>query len=90
MIFNRDDMDDIPKEWHDMARRDISKRRMLASAGAGFSVGDVFSSVFGTSAADAYSVPTMLSVPELEQVPAMDSGAAMTSMEVVRSEERPR
>ena len=43
MTLNRNDMDGITKEWHDMARRDILKRRMLASAGACYSVGDVFS-----------------------------------------------
>ena len=57
MTRNRDAMDDITKEWHDMARRDILKRRMLAAAGVCFSAGDVFSSGFGTSAADAFSAP---------------------------------
>ncbi|KAE8816519.1 Lactation elevated protein 1 [Hordeum vulgare] len=33
MALNRDDMDDIAKEWHDMARRNIFKRRMVAAAG---------------------------------------------------------
>ena len=33
MTMNRNDMDDITKEWPDMARRDILKRRMVASAG---------------------------------------------------------
>ena len=33
MSMNRDDMDDLTKTWHDMARREILKRRMVASAG---------------------------------------------------------
>ena len=57
MTLNRNDMDNITKEWHDMARRDILKRRMVASAGACYSADDVFSSGFGTSAADAFSAP---------------------------------
>ncbi|KAE8807016.1 TGACG-sequence-specific DNA-binding protein TGA-2.1 [Hordeum vulgare] len=57
MTLNRNDMDDITKEWHDMARRDILKRRMLASAGACYSAGDVFSSEFGTNVVDAFSAP---------------------------------
>ena len=58
MTLNRNDMDYITKEWHDMARRDILKRRMLASAGACNSAGDVFSSGFGTNVADAFSART--------------------------------
>ena len=41
MTMTRIDMDDITKEWHDMARRDILKRRMLAAAGGCFHAGDV-------------------------------------------------
>ena len=52
--MNRNDMDDITKELHDMATREILKRRMIASAGACYSADDVFSSGFGTSIADAY------------------------------------
>ena len=57
MTLNRNDMDDITKEWHDMARRDILKRRMLASVSVCYSAGDVFSSGFGTNVADAFSAP---------------------------------
>ncbi|XBI86051.1 hypothetical protein VPH35_094074 [Triticum aestivum] len=57
MTLNRNDMDDITKEWHDMARRDILKRRMLALAGACYSAGDGFLSGFGTNMADAFSKP---------------------------------
>ncbi|KAE8817405.1 Lactation elevated protein 1 [Hordeum vulgare] len=32
MSMNRDDMDDLTKTWHDMARREILKRRMVFSA----------------------------------------------------------
>ncbi|KAE8818544.1 Lactation elevated protein 1 [Hordeum vulgare] len=46
ITMNHNIMDDITKEWHDMARRDILKRRMLASAGACYSAGHVFSSGF--------------------------------------------
>ena len=49
--------------------------------------GDVFSSVFGTNVADAFSAPSDAFGPELEEVPVMDLGAAMASMEVVRSED---
>ncbi|XBH92635.1 hypothetical protein VPH35_083719 [Triticum aestivum] len=90
VALNRNDMDNITKEWHDMARRDILKRRMLASAGVCYSAGNVFSSGFGTNVTDAFSAP------------ADDFGAGvgtsvgdgfrggMTSMDVMRSEERPR
>ena len=57
MTMNRNDMDDLTKEWHDMARRDILKRRMLASASACYSAGDVFSTGFGTNVTDAFSAP---------------------------------
>ncbi|KAE8772856.1 Lactation elevated protein 1 [Hordeum vulgare] len=49
--LNRNDMDDIIKEWHDMTRRDILKRRMLAC----YSGGDVFSSGIGTNIVDDFS-----------------------------------
>ena len=45
--MNRNDMDDLIKEWHDMARREILKRRMVASASACYSAGDVFSAPYG-------------------------------------------
>ncbi|KAE8808493.1 Lactation elevated protein 1 [Hordeum vulgare] len=35
MSMNRDDMDDLTKTWHDMARRAILKRRMEDSAPCG-------------------------------------------------------
>ncbi|KAE8790124.1 TGACG-sequence-specific DNA-binding protein TGA-2.1 [Hordeum vulgare] len=57
MTLNRDDMDDITKEWHDMVRRDILKWRMVAAAGGCFNAGDVFPTGVGTSAADAFSAP---------------------------------
>ena len=40
-----------------MARRNILKRRMLASASACYIVRDVFSTRFGTNVADAFSAP---------------------------------
>ena len=57
MTLNRNDMDDLTKEWHDMARRDILKRRMLASTSVCYSAGDVFSTGFGTNVADVFSAP---------------------------------
>ena len=57
MTLNRNVMDDITKEWHDMARRDILKWRMLAADGACYSADDVFSSGFGSNVADVFSVP---------------------------------
>ena len=39
-------MDDLTKTWHDMARREILKRRMVASAGVCYSFGDVFSAPY--------------------------------------------
>ncbi|KAE8787939.1 ALA-interacting subunit 1 [Hordeum vulgare] len=41
MTLNRNDMDDINKDWHDTTRREILKRRMLAfyNGGDGFSYG---------------------------------------------------
>ncbi|XBH70251.1 hypothetical protein VPH35_097949 [Triticum aestivum] len=57
MTMNHNDMDDLTKEWHDMARREILKRGMVASASACYSVGDVFSAGFGTSVVDAFSAP---------------------------------
>ncbi|KAE8775143.1 ALA-interacting subunit 1 [Hordeum vulgare] len=35
MSMNRNDMDDLTKTWHDMARREILKRRMVFSASYG-------------------------------------------------------
>ena len=40
-----------------MARREILKRRMVASASVCYSAGDIFSTVFGTNVADAFSAP---------------------------------
>nr|XP_045089502.1 uncharacterized protein LOC123497228 [Aegilops tauschii subsp. strangulata] len=57
MTLNHNDMDDLTREWHDMARRDILKRRMFASASACYSAGDVFSTGFGTNIADAFNAP---------------------------------
>ncbi|KAE8813746.1 TGACG-sequence-specific DNA-binding protein TGA-2.1 [Hordeum vulgare] len=57
MTLNHDDMDDITKEWHEMARRDILKRRIVAAVGGCFGAGDVFPSGVGTSATDAFSAP---------------------------------
>ncbi|KAE8803646.1 Lactation elevated protein 1 [Hordeum vulgare] len=51
MSMNRDDMDDLTKTWHDMARRETLKRRMVASAGpCYYSFGDVFSVPYGGNA----------------------------------------
>ncbi|KAE8802993.1 ALA-interacting subunit 1 [Hordeum vulgare] len=52
MSMNRDDMDDLTKTWHDMARREILKRRMAASAGSCYSSGDVFSAPYGGNVDD--------------------------------------
>ena len=52
MSMNRNDMDDLTKTWHDMARREILKRRMVASAGACYSSGDVFSAPYGGNVDD--------------------------------------
>ena len=52
MSMNRNDMDDVTKTWHDMARREILKRRMVASAGACYSSGDVFSAPYGGNVDD--------------------------------------
>ena len=57
MSMNRNDMDDLTKTWHDMARREILKRRMVASASACYSAVDVFSTGFGTNVAGAFSAP---------------------------------
>ena len=57
MSMNRNDMDDLTKTWHDMARREILKRRMVASAGPCYSADDGFSSGLGTNIADAFSAP---------------------------------
>ncbi|KAE8802262.1 hypothetical protein D1007_22141 [Hordeum vulgare] len=50
MTLNRNDMDDISKECHDITRRYILKRRMLAR----YSDGDVFSSGIGTNITDDF------------------------------------
>ena len=52
MSMNRNDMDDVTKTWHDMARREILKRRMVASAGPSASSGDVFSAPYGGNVDD--------------------------------------
>ena len=52
MTLNREDMDDITKEWHDMARREILKRRMVVSAGPCYNSGDVFSAPYGGNVDD--------------------------------------
>ena len=52
MSMNRNDMDDLTKTWHDMARREILKRRMVASAGPCSSSGDVFSAPYGANVDD--------------------------------------
>ena len=63
MSMNRNDMDDLTKTWHDMARREILKKRMVASAGPWSSSGDVFSGSYGANVDDfgagvGTSVPT--------------------------------
>ena len=52
MSMNRNDMDDVTKTCHDMARREILKRRMVASAGPCVSSGDVFSAPYGGNVDD--------------------------------------
>ncbi|XBJ16565.1 hypothetical protein VPH35_008165 [Triticum aestivum] len=52
MTMNHNDMDDLTKTWHDMARREILKRRMVASAGPCYSYGDVFSAPYGGNVDD--------------------------------------
>ena len=52
MTMNCNDMDDLTKEWHDMARREILKRRMVASAGPCYISGDVFSAPYGGNVDD--------------------------------------
>ena len=47
MSINHDDMDNLAKTWHVMARREILKRRMVASVGLCYSSGDVFSAPHG-------------------------------------------
>ena len=87
MTLNRNEMDDITKEWHDMASRDILKRRMLAVAGAGYNAGDVFSSGFGTNVADAFSAPGDAFGAGVGTSVDDGFGTAMASMEVMRSED---
>ena len=52
MSMNRNDMDDLTKTWHDMARREILKRRMVASAGPCSSFCDIFSAPYGGNVDD--------------------------------------
>ena len=52
MSMNRNDMDDLTKTCHDMTRREILKRRMVASAGACYSSGDIFSAPYGGNVDD--------------------------------------
>ena len=52
MSMNRNDIDDLTKTWHDMARREILKRRMIASAGPCSSFGDVLSAPYGGNVDD--------------------------------------
>ncbi|KAE8789917.1 TGACG-sequence-specific DNA-binding protein TGA-2.1 [Hordeum vulgare] len=66
MTLNSDDMDDITKKWHDMARRDILKRRMVAAADGCFGAGDVFPSGVRTSVDDAFSAPVYAFVAGVE------------------------
>ncbi|KAE8808482.1 Lactation elevated protein 1 [Hordeum vulgare] len=59
MTLNRNDMDDISKEWHDMTMREILNRRMpvCCNGGDGFSSGietDDFGAGAGTSADDGF------------------------------------
>ena len=65
-----------------MARRETLKRRMVASASACYSAGNVFSAPYGTM--------SMISVRELEQAPEVDSVAPMNSKvdSMTRSEDR--
>ncbi|KAE8789490.1 Lactation elevated protein 1 [Hordeum vulgare] len=83
MTLNCNGMDDISKEWHDMTRRDILKKRMLAC----YSGGDVFSSGIGTNIADDFGAGVGTSAGDGFRG-GDGFGAAMTSM--MRSEERPR
>ena len=90
MTMNRNDMDDLTKEWHDMARREFLKRRMVASASA------CYSEVFFQRGLEPMSLmclvhQPMILVRELEQVPEVDSVVPMNSMDsMARSEDRPR
>ncbi|KAE8817636.1 Lactation elevated protein 1 [Hordeum vulgare] len=52
MSMNRNNMKDLTKTWHDMARREILKRRMVASAGPCSSSGDVFSAPYDANVDD--------------------------------------
>ena len=52
MSMNCNDMDDLTKTWHDMARREILKRIMVASAGSCYSSGDVFFAPYGGNVDD--------------------------------------
>ncbi|KAE8788520.1 putative galacturonosyltransferase 14 [Hordeum vulgare] len=52
MSMNRNYMDDPTKTCHDMATREILKRRMVASTGPCSSSGDVFSAPYGANVDD--------------------------------------
>ncbi|KAE8787560.1 Lactation elevated protein 1 [Hordeum vulgare] len=63
MSMNISDMDDLTKTWHDMARRKILKRRMVASTGPCSTSGDVLSTPYDANVDDlgagvGTSVPT--------------------------------
>ncbi|KAE8769730.1 TGACG-sequence-specific DNA-binding protein TGA-2.1 [Hordeum vulgare] len=57
MTLNRDDMDGITQQWHDMSTRGILKRRMLAAVGWCFGARGLFPSRVGTSVPDTFSAP---------------------------------
>ena len=50
--MNRNDMDDLTNTWHDMARREILKRRMVVSANSCYSSVDIFSAAYGGNVDD--------------------------------------
>ncbi|KAE8820626.1 Lactation elevated protein 1 [Hordeum vulgare] len=52
MSMNRNDMDDLTKTWHAVTRREILKRRMVASAGPCSSSDDVFSAPYSANVDD--------------------------------------
>ncbi|KAE8817593.1 Lactation elevated protein 1 [Hordeum vulgare] len=52
MSMNRNDMGALIKTWYDMARKEILKRRMVASVGPCSSSGDVFSAPYGANVDD--------------------------------------
>ncbi|KAE8785672.1 TGACG-sequence-specific DNA-binding protein TGA-2.1 [Hordeum vulgare] len=87
MTLSRDDMNDITKEWHDMTRRDILKRRMQAAAGGCFGAGDVFPSGVGTSVVDAFITPGYAFGVGVGTTAGVDSKAEMALMAMMRSED---